>query len=400
MAQVAIAVAVLPAAVTGGMNEMSSVLTRPAFDPDTFVWARLAADKGDFGERLTEVMRRLRAEPDVAGVTFVAGVRGRTGRLPLEVEGIGTGAAKATPYVPEEATPYVPTANHGTVSVGVDRAYFDVYGLGLVAGRGFEAQDTDAASRTIIVNRSFVRKVLGGGNALGRRVRFATEAKDVTASAPQYGPWHEVVGVVDNLQTNPIDTNLIPANVYFALVPQQLRAASIAVLMRAHDSPTVGARLRAISAAVDPALQLDNVNSGIPERPDEQLAVRLGALVLSVIVLTVFVFSAAGVYALMSFTVTQRRREIGIRAALGASPRRLLIAIFSRVMSQLGVGLVAGVVAAVAIDSATGNTAREGLKAVVLPAVALTMAVVGCLAAIGPTRRGLETRPTEALRAE
>lgn len=393
VAQVAIAVAVLPAAVTSGLNEMSSVLTRPAFDPDTFVWARLAADKNDFGDRLTEVMRRLRAEPDVAGVTFVAGVRGRTGRLPLEVEGVaGPGAAKATPCVP--------TANHGTVSVGVDRAYFGVYGLGLVAGRGFQAQDTDASSRAIIVNRSFVRKVLGGTNALGRRVRFLTETKDVTASGPQYGPWHEIVGVVGNWQTNPINTDLIQANAYFALAPQQLRAASIAVLMRAHDSPTVGARLREITAAVDPALRLDNVNSGIPERRDEQLAVRLGALVLSVIVLTVFVFSAAGIYALMSFTVAQRRREIGIRAALGASPRKLLIGIFSRVARQIGFGLVAGVVVAMAIDRVTGNTTSGSLTAIVLPAIALTMAVVGGLAAVGAARRGLRTPPTEALRAD
>jgi hypothetical protein len=377
VAQVAIAVAVLPAAVKGGLSEMSSVLTRPAFDPDTFVWARLATANGDFGDRLTEVMRRLRAEPDVAGVTFVAGVRGRTGRLPLEVEGVAV--------------------DHGTVSVGVDRAYFDVYGLGLVAGRGFEAQDTDAASRAIIVNRSFVRKVLGGANALRRRVRFVSQ---VTASGPQYGPWHEVVGVVDNLQTNPIDTGLIPANVYFALAPHRLRVVSIAVLMRAQTSPTVGARLREITAAVDPALRLDNVNSGIPERRDELLAVRLGGLVLSVIVLTVFVFSAAGVYALMSFTVAQRRREIGIRAALGASPRRLLIGIFSRVARQIGFGLVAGVVVAMVIDRVTGNTTSGSLTAIALPAIALTMAIVGCLAAVGAARRGLKTPPTEALRAE
>src|SRR6185436_11650897 len=149
------------------------------------------------------------------------------------------------------------------------------------------------------------------------------------------------------------------------------------VQMRAHNSPTVGAKLRAITAAVDSALQLDNVNSGIPEKRDEQLAFRLVALTLSVILLTVFVFSAAGVYSLMSFTVAQRRREIGIRAALGASPRRLLFGIFSRVARQIGLGLVAGVVVAVAIDRVVGTTAQGSLAAIVLPSIALTMAVVG-----------------------
>lgn len=372
VAQVALAVALLPAAVKNGLNEIRTSLTQPAFDPDRFVWARITTDRNEFGDSLGEVMRRLEAEADVAGATFSSGVRGRSGRLPLEVEGLTAPAQ----------------SNHETVSVGVDRRYFDVYGARVGAGRGLEAQDSDAASRAIVVNRSFVRKVLGGENALGRRVRFTS------------GPWYEIVGVVDNLRTNPIDADDIPANVFFAVAPRHQRAAGVAVRLRADASPLFGERLRDIAAGVDPALRLDDLRIGMPSVLEDQLAVRLVGVALSVVVLTVFVFSAAGVYALMSFTVAQRRREIGIRAALGASPRRLLMVISSRVAWQLGAGLAAGMAIGVAIDVATGGAAEGGLRAIVLPAIALTMAIVGGLAAIGPARRGLATQPTDALRTE
>ena len=72
----------------------------------------------------------------------------------------------------------------------------------------------------------------------------------------------------------------------------------------------------------------------------------MGALALAVVTLSVLLLSAAGIYALMSFTVTRRRREIGIRAALGAHPRRILASIFSRALGQLALGLMVGAAAA------------------------------------------------------
>jgi hypothetical protein len=77
-----------------------------------------------------------------------------------------------------------------------------------------------------------------------------------------------------------------------------------------------------------------------------------------------------------------------------------LLRLFSRVANQIGIGLGAGGVVAVAIDRTTSSTAQGSVAAIVLPAVALTMAVVGGLAAVGAAKRGLETRPSEALRAE
>jgi ABC-type antimicrobial peptide transport system permease subunit len=100
----------------------------------------------------------------------------------------------------------------------------------------------------------------------------------------------------------------------------------------------------------------------------------------------------------MSFTVARRRKEIGIRAALGADPARILRSIFTRATMQLAIGAALGVVTAMGLELLTDGEMMNGRGAVVLPIVATLMMFVGLLAAIGPARRGLRIRPTEALR--
>ena len=133
---------------------------------------------------------------------------------------------------------------------------------------------------------------------------------------------------------------------------------------------------------------------------EDALAVRLVALALSCILVTVLLFSAAGVYALMSFTVSQRRREIGIRAALGASPMGVLRSVFSRVAAQVGVGVVLGALGAMVIAPLSDDAVLAERLAMVTPAIALIMVLVGVVAAYGPARRSLRIQPTEAVRAE
>ncbi|MGH9385146.1 MAG: FtsX-like permease family protein, partial [Vicinamibacterales bacterium] len=118
------------------------------------------------------------------------------------------------------------------------------------------------------------------------------------------------------------------------------------------------------------------------------------------VMLSVIMLSTAGIYSLMSFTVARRRREIGIRAALGADRHRLLLGIFSRALGQLGTGAALGMLGAIGFEQLLEGEMLQGRGTVILPLVALVMATAGLLAAIGPARQGLRIQPTEALREE
>jgi putative ABC transport system permease protein len=157
-------------------------------------------------------------------------------------------------------------------------------------------------------------------------------------------------------------------------------------------------RFREIGAEVDPAMQLRGVMP-LSQFYDQlrsfwrHLAWGLGLITTSVLLL-----SAAGIYALMSFTVAQRTREIGIRVALGAAPGRLLLSIFARVTRQLALGLVVGSLLSGTVFLNTDLS--PGRAAALLLTVAAVMMVVGLLAALGPARRGLRIQASEALRLE
>jgi ABC-type antimicrobial peptide transport system permease subunit len=161
----------------------------------------------------------------------------------------------------------------------------------------------------------------------------------------------------------------------------------------------VAPRLREIAVSLDPTVR-------ITPRPmldlyrQMDLALRLVALAIALVIVSVLLLSGAGVYALMSFTVSQRRREIGIRAAMGADARRLLISVFSRAAGQLAAGVAIGVALAVTLDVASGGDALGTFGLMALPVIAAAMVVVGLLAAIGPARRGLRIHPIEALREQ
>lgn len=117
------------------------------------------------------------------------------------------------------------------------------------------------------------------------------------------------------------------------------------------------------------------------------------------VILSVLLLSTAGIFSLMSFDVTQRRREIGIRSALGANQRRVLAGVMARSVKQLGIGVMVGlsVLAAVPpMELDFGIGVERDMRLII--GVAVLMVTVGLLAAAGPVRRGLRIQPSEALR--
>jgi predicted permease len=399
VAQVAVAVAILPPALFAVWQVARTEVARPGFPAGEFVAGEVALDDeirrpGDagwegselqsrFGARQRELMGRLEAVPGVAAVTFSSGVPGDDPAFRrVELDG--------GPPPPDAGTPTVAMYH---VAPGM----LEAYGARVVAGRALRAGDPGGAAEPVVVNRTFARRFLGGRSALGVRFRYSAPRSGRTDAGPP-GEWHEVVGVVDDFPALPLELGTpASAAVYHPAAPGAVHPAVVAVRFRGGVPADFAGSFRRIAAGVDPALQLEGVMP-LAETYDRLRAPsRLAAWALGLVTASVLLLSAAGIYALMSFTVAQRTREIGIRAALGAHPRRILAVVFGRVARQLALGLLAGSLASGALVSLTGLAPARA--AALLLAVAAIMLAVGLLAALGPARRGLRIEPTEALRA-
>ena len=390
VAQVALTVTMLPMTFAMTWGEARWSTTRPAFAAEQYLVAPFRLDPeppanvnaAEYRRDLESRMDKLRvdfqalveAEAEVSDVTTATMIPGSEARERIEVEHAAD-AAEAATYVNRIA-----------------EDFFDAFDAPLLTGRRLTA--ADISGDAVVVNRAFVRRVLGNGQALGRRFRYRDVRESPVSVAADR--WHEIVGVVGDLQTNAYDPQLVQPVVFHMLDPQRATVLTLIVRTRGDASGLAG-RVRSMLMTLDPTAR-------ITPRPildlyrQNDLTLRLVALVMTSITLSVMLLSAAGIYAMMSFTVSQRKKEIGIRAALGADTTRLLGSVFGKAAGQLGGGVAAGIALALLLNWASGgNTLREA-GVIALPLIAAAMVIVGLLAAVGPARRGLSIHPTEALR--
>ena len=392
--QVAFSFALLPSAVEMTWGTVRSGLLGPGFAAEEFLTAQLVMGSqtrrgaagsdqtaSRFGDLQAELVRQLEAELGVLGVTVSASVAGAEPWANIEVDEVSTPADG------------VFESDHLVRFNWVDQVFFDVLAVPILTGRGFSAGDFEPGAAAVIVNRTFVADLVGDGNPLGVRVRYAHFAADADLSASESERWYEVVGVVADL-----DSNKALRTMYHPAVPGQIHPASLTLRMEPNAGGVAGG-LREITATLDPTLRADDLRTLDEIYRQQAVGNYLGALALVTVTLSVLLLSAAGMYAFMSFTVNQRRREIGIRSALGAQPRRLLAGILRRAVGQVSVGALSGVLVALLISyylpvEQMGGWDLPGI----LPASAALMIVVGLLAVVGPALRALRVDPTESLR--
>lgn len=388
VAQVGLALAALPATVELVWGNVRPAVLGPGFAADEFLTARLAvdaesvttveADLPAFASRVrrlqAELVRRIEAEPGVTKVTLSGALPGAEPLAFVELEEEAAGGERVRDFV---------RANH------VDRAFFDVFDAAVLVGRAFGGGDF-AGGATALVDQTFVRQVLGGGNALGRRVR------PVAAPGTELGRWYEIVGVVADRPANTSQGRMyVPTQTgeRDALRPIQL------ALHGGTDPLALQRKLQDIAANLDPILRLDDVRRLDEVYGERQMLSNLTSYALAIVMLSVIALSAAGLYALMSFTVTQRRREIGIRTALGAPPARVLASIFARAIWQVAAGVAVGAAVALFLHENMNIEAEGGWHIPgILPVAALFVLAVALLSAAGPARRAVRVDPTEALR--
>jgi putative ABC transport system permease protein len=354
---------------------------RLSTDNEALAGERGVPDDGQLGARRARayeaLARRLREE---AGVTHVT----HGDRLPtnypqwvaLELEQDG-------------AHPVRLNGNYegGFAMAAVGAGYHEAFGARMLAGRALRPSDAEAVDGPVVVNNAFMRVL--GRNPVGARIRTPQQGSERAA-----GPWHEIVGVVTDLWTFPADWSEA-AYVYRAASAAEIDPVVVTVRVAGNAAP-LAPRVDSLARQVDAGLHLRDIVTLDDIVAHEQTRMVGGSIVFGSILLVGLVFSAAGLYALMAVAVARRTREIGIRIALGANPRRVLRAVFARAARQLGGGIVAGNGISLFLAWRADSLTTDQLVSSLITSV--IMAAVGVLACAAPARRALRVQPTEALR--
>jgi putative ABC transport system permease protein len=281
--------------------------------------------------------------------------------------------------------------------------YFSTLGLRILEGRDFTIDDADTKQPIAIVNASFARKHWGHQSALGHQLRIFNPGE------PQ--PWRTIVGVVpDTLMQGPFDQQTDTAGFYMPLLGASPPTQFCTILVR----PRAGQRAETLGPALTKAVtQLDSdvpiYFPGTPARlHDETLSGnRIIVSLFAIFGGLAFVLSAVGLYGVMSFSVSQRTQEFGIRMALGADARRIFRMVMTQGAWQLAIGLVLGTGAAALLLGVLVAAALRNILFKVNPldpsiyfAVAGLLTIVAAVSCFVPARRATRVNPMEALRYE
>ena len=386
--QVALTVILIPPAIGISEESWRDRVIRSKFPTTQYLAIEIDADAtrrvgeesapefaARFERTYREIERRISQQSEVAAVTY-------GDRLPGMDIDIDT--------VEVELAPGAPPVQIDTVwRAGVGPGYFEAFDVPIVSGREFHDGDRTPNAHTVLVNENFARVHFKGGNPIGGRVRSA--ARD----GGPIEPWFEIVGLVRDVGMQPTDRGEAPF-IYSAATLATARPLVMGI-RHTSDAATLSPRVRAIIAEVDPDLRLVDVRS----LEDLAWAQDLPGVVVSASIATIvalgLILSAFGIFALMSVSVARRRKEIGLRAALGATPTRLLAGVFARALVLIGSGIAAGN-SVLLLFVYLSEEIELSFVADALLWTSAVMLTVGLLACIEPARRALRIHPTDALK--
>lgn len=357
----------------------------PGFVPQNVLSMRLALIGQTYSEEprrvefFNQLWERLRRLPGVEGA-------GGVSVLPL-TGGIGWGSITIEGYDTAAGQNMI-QADQRVASAG----YFEAMKIPLLRGRLFAEQDAKEAQPVVLIDESMARTYWPNGDPIGKRLK--------RGDANSKAPWLTIVGVVKTVKHYALDTD---SRVALYTPHLQSGAGSLAVVVRTGADPaSLAASIIREARAVDPNLPLYDVKP-MGQWLSESLARRRFAmLMLGLFAVVAMLLAGVGIYGVMSYTVAQRTREIGIRVALGAQTRDVLKLVVRQGMSLTGIGVGIGLVAAIVATRLMASL-LFGVGAtdpVTFIAIALLLAVVALLACYLPARRATKVDPMIALRYE
>jgi hypothetical protein len=296
---------------------------------------------------------------------------------PLE----GEGAAPATN----------PRSIMATNTVSGD--YFQLLGARL---RGAPFDAGSASRDEVIINEGLASKLWPGQDAIGKRLRFRFPGAPAAEQK-----WMRVVGVATNIATRGLSLDHTGPVLYYPLDQAKWPATTTLAVRVSHGIDPVAA-LRGIVRQLDPALPPPSVHAVAADLAETIATQRFTMTLLAVFACLAVLLSAVGLYGLISYVVTQRRREIGIRMALGATPPLVARAVVARGLALSVVGLAIGLVTGIWATKLIKTTLYgvSGTDAPSYAATALLLLAISVLACVVPMRRAMAVDPAIAMRGD
>jgi predicted permease len=273
-----------------------------------------------------------------------------------------------------------------------DPSYFNAIGIPLLRGRTFTVADNDGSANVAIINRSLAVKLYGNADPIGRRVA------NCIGGPPEQPVWREIVGVVGDVHANGL-SNDTPNEVYTP-TPQFSQSQLTLVVRSNIDTPSLLPSIRRTVAAIDPMLPLAKVQT-MEDAIGRSLSLpRFNMWLLTLLGATGLILAVVGIYGVISYFVTQRTRELGVRMALGASTAsvRWMIVRQGLVLGTLGVAIGSAVsygATRLMRSQLFGVTTHDPVTFTLVSAILVATAVA---ASYLPARRATRIDPLEALR--
>jgi predicted permease len=387
VAQIALAFVLLAGAALLGVSLKKVMAVSPGFRADqvltgqfTLPWAPYPAETPERAAVLDTLLEKIAEQPGVAAAGTITNV-------PLSGD---NGKTAVTPkgYVPPPGE-----SLQGHYSYGVAGDYFSALGIPLREGRFLTSEDSRRADRVCVVDEDFARRYWPKGGALGQRIFHGSDSDDAKAFA--------IVGVVGSVKQAELTEPQGQGAVYLPFIDRD--AANIFVVVRTGQRPEAFAEtLRKLVRATDESLAITDLRSMDTRVAESLIARRSPALLAGIFAGVALLLAAIGTYGVLSYAVAQRRREIGIRMAVGAQRNQIRAQFLSLGLRLLGVGTLLGLAGAALAGRALQSILFDvpAIHLATFAATAGIMTFVCLIACWLPARRASRTDPMEALRAE
>lgn len=290
-------------------------------------------------------------------------------------------------------------------TVTISPAFFDAAGVQLRRGRVFHETDGNPGAETVIINERLAAEFFKNEDPIGRRLRFVPPPPPAGQTPPATPPtvpvWRTIVGISPTIRhSNAQDAE--PTNVVYIPLRQEPSGFTTVLVRTALPPGALMSAVREQMRAVDPDQPVQNVQTMAQLLDRQMWPYRVFGSLFAIFAVIALVMSAVGLYAVMAYSVTQRRTEIGVRMALGANAGDVRWLILRRGLLQMGLGLAIGLAGAFGLSRVLRTllvqvTPTDPLTFAVITVILAVVAIAACLI---PARRASRVDPLVALRAE